>query len=95
MLEHNYHTPFGELDLIMRDREHVVFVEVRFRSNQAPYSALESIGPNKQQKIIKAASLYAQKHKNKDYYRFDVITLGPELHANTIDWIRDAFYVES
>ena len=79
----------GELDLVMQDKQHVVFVEVRYRNNISYGGSLFSITPDKKRKLILAAKLYLQIHKitEKVFSRFDVIGID----GNTIDWIRDAF----
>ncbi len=66
----------GELDLIMKDRETFVFVEVRQRKNAYFGSAVESINYQKQQKWLKAANLWLAKRNlslDTAYCRFDVV----------------------
>ena len=52
-VESNYRCQLGEIDLIMRDKEYLVFVEVRARASRDFGGALESVGYRKQQKILK------------------------------------------
>ena len=79
----------GEIDLIARDKEYLVFVEVKCRSqNRAGYS-LDAVNPAKQKQISKAARylLAAEHHCTEIPCRFDVIGIdGGCLH-----WIKDAF----
>ncbi len=66
----------GELDLIMKEQETFVFVEVRQRKNAYFGSAVESINYQKQQRWLKAANLWlAKRHLSLDtaYCRFDVV----------------------
>lgn len=87
----NYRCRIGEIDLIMRDKDYLVFVEVRARASLAFGGALTSITPNKQRKIIKTAQLYLQTHQlhDKQACRFDVISLeGTPPH---ITWVQHAF----
>ena len=89
MLKHNYRCRQGEIDLIARDKEYLVFVEVKYRSqNRAGYS-LDAVNPAKQKKISKVARYFlaAEYHCTEIPCRFDVIGIdGGCLH-----WIKDAF----
>lgn len=80
---------FGEIDLIMRDRDELVFVEVRRRSRSDYGSAADSIGAGKQGKLRRSAELWLQKQYGDRWpaCRFDVCAID----AERIDWIRNAF----
>lgn len=90
----NYRCRMGEIDLIMRDSEDLVFVEVRHRSSAAFGGALSSITYGKKQKLIKAASHYLVVHHLYDRHpmRFDVISL--DGMRPTIQWIKNAFSID-
>lgn len=90
-IESNYRCKLGEIDLIMRDKDTLVFVEVKFRSSGAYGGALESITVSKQRKILKTASLYLLMRRIHDRYpvRFDVVCL--EGTPPVINWISNAF----
>lgn len=92
LLTKNYRCPYGEIDLIMQENEVLVFIEVRLRNSMDFGDALESIDSTKQQKLLKSATHYLQKHHLLDEIdcRFDVIGFS----NNTIDWIKDAFSYE-
>ncbi|WP_439134217.1 YraN family protein [Pseudomaricurvus sp.] len=80
LIQRNYRCKAGEIDLIMQDREHLVFVEVRFRRNSRYGSASETVNLQKQQKLIRAAQYYLQtcaKH-SLPACRFDVIAIQGE-----------------
>lgn len=96
-LESNYNCYFGEIDLIMQDKEHIVFVEVRQRSYSDYGSALESINQPKMRRLIKTGSHYLQMKKwlYKVNSRFDVIAIGRLSGTFDIDWIKNAFTVDS
>lgn len=83
----------GEIDLIMLDEQQLVFVEVRYRQHQEFGGALASVDLRKQQKIIRAAQLYLQKHygNRPPSCRFDVIAMQGDDHENPIQWIKNAF----
>ena len=89
ILRKNYRCKSGEIDLIARDKEYLVFVEVKYRSqNRAGYS-LDAVNPAKQKKISKVARYFlaAEYHCTEIPCRFDVIGIdGGCLH-----WIKDAF----
>lgn len=87
----NYRCRCGEIDLIMRDHDYLVFIEVRARANRNFGGGLASITYTKQQKIIKTASYYLLENKLYDRVaiRFDAISI--DGHAGSITWIQDAF----
>jgi len=64
--ERNFHCRYGEIDLIMRDRDYIVFVEVRYRASSNFGGALESIDQFKQAKLRRAAEFYLVKRKSND-----------------------------
>ena len=93
LLERNFRCRRGEIDLIMRDGAGLVFVEVRYRRQNRFGSALESVTPAKQARIVAAARYYLQQSSNSAPCRFDVIGISGE-NGNRINWVRDAFRVE-
>lgn len=81
----------GEIDLIMRDGDTLVFVEVRQRKSDRFGGAMASVTPAKQRRIVQAARAYLMRMPNPPPCRFDVVALtgeGPEVQ---VDWIRAAF----
>ncbi len=87
----NYSCRLGEIDLIMRDGDYLVFVEVRARASNAFGGALASITQSKRKKFIKTAALYLSVNKlhDKQPIRFDVVSMeGAPL---SISWIKNAF----
>lgn len=89
LIEQNYQTRYGEIDLIMRDGKTLVFVEVRLRSNPGFGGAAMSITLAKQQKIIRSAEHYLQTHGNANC-RFDVV-LMQSTRESEMEWISHAF----
>ncbi len=89
LLGKNFRCKFGEIDLIMRDGDTLVFVEVRLRSNANFGGAAMSITHAKQQKLSRTAELYLQTHGNSAC-RFDAI-LMQSTNINTVEWIQNAF----
>ena len=85
----NYHCRSGEIDLIARDGDSLVFVEVRLRRSSAFGGAAESVNRAKQTRILSAARHYLMNQPEQPC-RFDVIALDA-LDADSIEWLRDAF----
>ena len=82
----------GELDLVMRDGDVLVFVEVRVRAGRSLVGALESIDAHKQWRIACAARAWLSRHPAQAALpaRFDVVAIDGE----DLTWLRDAFRVE-
>ena len=97
LIQQNYLTKLGEIDIIMLDKleRTLVFVEVRYRTNANFGSASSTVGSHKQTKIIRAAKYFLQAHPQYDDFicRFDVVWLEFDLKYPKIDWIQDAFEV--
>jgi len=89
LLEKNFTIKAGEVDLIMREGETLVFIEVRYRKNAYFGGAAASVTLKKQQRIIKASLAYQQKHKPQSSMRFDVVAI--EGDNRELNWIRSAF----
>ena len=92
-LSRNYRCRVGEIDLLMRDTETLVFVEVRYRSNPAFGTPAESITPRKIQRIRKTAEHFLQANRELAYLyvRFDVVAISASAGKQDILWIKDAF----
>lgn len=93
LLKRNFHGRFGEIDLIMRDKDIIVFIEVRFRSNDKFMDVIETIDQKKCDRIIKTAMQYMQTIKNPDNfnYRFDVVAITDTGYKTGFEWIKNAF----
>ena len=89
LLDNNFATRAGEVDLIMRDGETLVFIEVRYRKNKDFGGAAASVTPQKQQRIIKASLAYQQQHAPQSSMRFDVVAI--EGDNSNLNWIKSAF----
>ena len=90
----NFNTRFGELDLVMVERQVLVFVEVRLRTNPNFGSGAASVTRGKQQRLLKAAKIFIARFANAQlpsHCRFDVVSVSKPNYAWTFDWIRDAF----
>jgi len=89
----NYRTPFGEIDLFMRDRDALVVVEVRHRSRSDFGHATETVDQRKRGRLSRAAAYFLQQHPGdrERPVRFDIVALEGPLEAPGIVWLRDAF----
>ncbi len=88
VVDRHYRQKWGEIDLICRDRDTWVFVEVKTRLHISQPSAIDAITPRKRQRIIRAAMSYMKwKRLEGSSMRFDVVL----IEAGQIEWIRDAF----
>ncbi len=81
ILEYNYRSRPGELDLIARDGEYLVFCEVKFRRDSSKGNPLEAVDERKQRKLYQCALYYMTVHQCTELpARFDVIGItGEEL----------------
>lgn len=95
LLQSNFLCKMGEIDLIMQEKESLVFVEVRYRHSIAHGTGAETIQHYKRLRIIRAAKFFLQSKKwtNTKRCRFDVVDLSAELSHPTIRWIKSAFTI--
>lgn len=93
LLLRNYRCRFGELDLVMRERDTVVIVEVRRRSRTDFGGALASVDHAKQRRLLRAARqlLAEQPRLARHPFRFDVVGFDAD---GAPQWMRDAFRAE-
>jgi putative endonuclease len=93
LLARNYTTRHGELDLVMREADTVVFVEVRYRRSASHGDAAASVTPAKQAKLILAAQHWLAAHPRhaRQACRFDVVSYDGPSDAIQRQWFRGAF----
>jgi len=88
LLERNYRSPYGEIDLIARQDNIVVFVEVKTRSSDAfgwPESALTK---RKREHLLQAALYYLQQHPEiSDDWRVDIIAIRGNFKSDTAELV--------
>lgn len=89
----NFNCKLGEIDLIMRDEEHLVFVEVRFRRSATFGRAADTIDYRKQQKLYRAAQFYLQQQRltEKQACRFDTLCIQGVGSQQHFEWVKNAF----
>ncbi|MFI9651066.1 YraN family protein [Guyparkeria sp. GHLCS8-2] len=92
-LRRNARAGRGEIDLILRDGDTLVFVEVRAREDGALVSAAESLSARKCAKVRETAErlIASQPAWQGLYCRFDVVAVTTRGAHNHIDWLPDAF----
>lgn len=109
ILHQNYHSRYGEIDLIVRNAQDLIFVEVKARSKTQYGQSSEVVSLTKQMKIIKTALVYLEKYPEMSdlYCRFDVICFdSKQQFAKTVqhdfshftydlNWIENAFTFDS
>ncbi len=88
ILETNYKTHIGEIDVIAQDKDVTVFIEVKLRSSYDYGSGAEAVNARKQEKYFKVATEYLVRNNKMDApCRFDVV----EIENGEINLIIDAF----
>lgn len=89
LIQRNFRSKMGEIDLIMQDADSLVFVEVRYRKNDHFGGAAASVDTRKQRKLIKTAQYYLAWHPKyaKIACRFDVVC----IQGDNIEWLKNAF----
>lgn len=89
----NFHTRFGEIDIIATKGKYIAFVEVKTRSENSLYSPAQAVDARKQGKLQKTALLYLSKNKTDLQPRFDVAEVIMDSNENVlnINYIENAF----
>nr|WP_207747810.1 YraN family protein [Clostridium sp. D33t1_170424_F3] len=91
ILERNYHSRFGEIDIIAEDGRYIVFAEVKGRASSAYACPAEAVTPAKQRKIVYTALLYLQAHPTDLQPRFDVIGILAGEPEPLLEHLENAF----
>ena len=91
IVERNFYCKQGEVDIIAKDKEYLVFVEVKYRKDTKKGYPSEAVNYCKKKRIIKAAKYYLYKNGyDNQAVRFDVIS----IIGDDIELIKDAFWIE-
>ena len=95
LLALGYRSKFGEIDLIVKDKKYLVFVEVKMRKSARFAQAREYVDLRKQDRIRVTASIYLEQHPTSLQPRFDVIEIyapyGQKTENPEIIHLEDAF----
>jgi putative endonuclease len=90
LIQRNFRCRFGEIDLILRDGETLIFAEVRQRSRVDFGGAAASIDAHKQRRLILTAQHYLASLPRIPPCRFDAVLLDA---ADNVEWVKNAFEV--
>lgn len=92
-MERNYCYPWGEIDIVARDRRTIAFIEVKTRRTSEYGCPQDSVTRSKQHRMKKVALTYLKKNRWEGDCRFDIISIlmNPEGRAVSIELIKDAF----
>lgn len=86
LVTRNFRCKGGEIDLIMLERQTLIFVEVRKRADARHGGAAASVTAVKQTRLIIAAQIYLQRYKMPPACRFDVVAID----GDQLNWIKNA-----
>ena len=91
----NYRCRYGEVDLIVANKQYLVFVEVKLRKSDRFAAALEHVDLHKQQRLRTTAEFFLSEHQTALQPRFDVIEIyapeGTMTKKPCIHHVEDAF----
>jgi len=87
LLERNFRSKRGEIDLVMRDSATLVFVEVRWRASRQFGGAAASISTTKQARLWRCAQLFLQRYPTPLACRFDAVCID----GTVLTWLRHIF----
>lgn len=93
-IDRNVHCRQGEIDIVMRDGDTLVFIEVKYRKNNHFGSAIEAVSKAKQNKIRHCVAFFFQQANLNEYNtpcRFDVIALEGNINQPQVTWLKNAF----
>ncbi len=92
ILEKNYRTKLGEIDIIAREKDTIVFVEVKARTSEKYGDPKLAVSYGKQKKIARAAQIYLKStNQGNQKARFDVVAIHPHDSGKGIEIVRNAF----
>lgn len=95
VLERNFHSPYGEVDIIAENGQYIIFVEVKTRKPGSMVEGIEAVDAAKREKLAKTAQLYLQKSPCGLQPRFDVIQVTPTGESRCrIEQLAGAFILE-
>ena len=93
IISRNYKTSLGEIDIIAKDKDTLVFIEVKTRESLQYGQPFESVTRFKRRKIANVATLYLKKLKELPRCRFDIVSIYNKKGNPIFELIRDAFEI--
>lgn len=89
LIERNFRCKFGEIDLIMREKETFVFIEVKYRESKQYGGAINSLSSKKMQRLRRSIAHYCQLHRISDSpLRIDFVAIDGDEHCQ---WIKNIY----
>lgn len=97
IVEQNFYSRFGEIDIIAENQQYILFVEVKTRVKGGLASPAAAVTPQKQRRILKTAEIYLLSHPGELQPRFDVIEVftAPNGEVAGLNHLENAFWVGS
>ena len=94
VVEKNYVTPFGEIDIIAEDDDYIVFIEVKTRSGDRYGAPSEAVDKTKRKHIVDSAKYYLKvTNSTESFTRFDMAEVFSDNGSYAVNYIEDAFYL--
>ena len=96
ILKQNYHSKFGEIDIIAESRQYLLFIEVKTRKENALIPPAMAVSTQKQRKIVLTAFDFISKSRIDTNFRFDIAEVWYHVDQNgemkfNLNYIEDAF----
>lgn len=92
ILERNFRTPIGEIDVIAQEAGVLCFIEVKWRSDESMGHPAEAVTPEKQRRLARTAEWYLARHRKfGSVARFDVVAILDDGGEPRLEIIRNAF----
>jgi putative endonuclease len=89
LIAKNYRCKFGEIDLIMQDKETFVFIEVKYRATEQFGGAVSSLSPQKMRRLRRSIAFYCQEHRiSNSPLRIDFVAINGEQQCH---WIKNLY----
>ncbi len=89
IVETNYKTKLGEIDIICENKNYIVFVEVKTRKHNTAIPGATAVNYKKQQHIIRTASVYLRENESKKQPRFDIIEV--EYYSDSTAYVKEHY----
>jgi putative endonuclease len=93
IIARNFKTPLGEIDIIAREKNTLVFIEVKTRDSIQYGRPFESVTRLKRRKIANVALLYLKRFRELPECRFDIVSINHKQGDPVFELIRDAFEI--
>jgi len=94
LIERNFHSRQGEIDIVMLDGDTYVFIEVKYRKSKEFGGAIAAVSASKQKKIKHCITFYLHQSDINEYNtpcRIDVVALEGDITQPDVTWLKNAF----